>query len=721
MEEELKEGINKQFNHKYQVESKEQEPNPFVYDTNTANIVFGQLSPPPENSSSINTQPITIIQQPNILALDPMTPPSSNERISPSSSPLTSPIEIKVQQPITMISQPQPTTFVMQNNVLVPTTTEAFIQTPNDNNQKPSNYTTTIFQQPNITSPYIEPEIDEHRDQEINGNTPPSVTQQPTQQTINVSYVSQAQIVNKPTSSIQTTSCSQTTLLSNSSDVVSSTKWSTTDHLSSSSGLSPLPSSPSAQLSPSPPHSPNSNPESSGGSPRLFIAESKSTSPSIPSSQVSPSSDVEPIYSEKPQYYTIKKENGENTKTFASESVPVSQHLKIDPKREGPSGHKVVIQLQNHQLQQLKNQLNMFVVSNSILNGVSSSSTLPISTTNEATTFKGQNVCKMTKMGKTSIASSSANTQKTSTITNKCRKVVNYHHILPKTSINPGNGKVFSDSILKGEREQYGFSSSYNNVNLKIEDEVYDEIIPHQPSPQCYPISMPLNVQVKSEMYDGTNDFSKLRFPTMNKPQILNNTQLLQLHPSAKAQSSSMSTASPSIVHRLGKRPSSFNHCLLHPSSISKAQKIHTSDEREMTNSPPNMNVITLNGIDSITRGNNTSAGQSAITTAFVTTTSNINKDRTKQAEQNLFQIVKPELLSKSIPSHINTSSYSTSGSRKRNNQVVVLRSSLPPKVMRKVIGISPPRGPAGLSTSLIPSVATPPSNAMADNLVCMM
>ena len=93
VEEELKEGINKQFNHKFQVgdNTRQNLPQDYVYCSEEANIVFNQLSPPHENTPTLQNQPITIIQQPTTITYDPMTPPASIDQSSPNTSQVIGP------------------------------------------------------------------------------------------------------------------------------------------------------------------------------------------------------------------------------------------------------------------------------------------------------------------------------------------------------------------------------------------------------------------------------------------------------------------------------------------------------------------------------------------------------------------------------------------------------------------------------------------------------
>jgi hypothetical protein len=693
----LKEGINRQFNHKFQVDTKQNESPEYVYCSEGANIVFNQLSPPHENSTSLQNQPITIVQQPSIITYDPMTPPASIDQNSPNSNTLVAPIEIG----------------------------------------------TTVFQQPCITSSYMElPVVYENT---VSHGSGQEGGLQSAQQTLNISYL-HPQFTDVPIKSSESTSSSQA-YLTTASDVVSSTKWITssgTDNSSSSSGLSPLPSSPSAQLSPSPPHSPNSSHASSGGSPQLFISESKSVSPLIPSSQASPTSDIGPIFDRKTQCNTSALQSNDICNLLTSEDGSVSNDFKEIKESEATQGQKVVIQLQNHQLQQLKNQLNLFVLTNSkskINSTRTTSNSLPamkqLSFSNcvssnvnikevDSTTDLGQrkNIVKESEDRGGKLGGNSAGRMTLRTDYPLSKRELDGKY--PSLQLVQNSNKNSLSTLKRSSNEttpdfaKGNFSLNMrNNVFLKVEDEFQDEITPNSP-PLCHPISMPINVQLKQQR-SQPNILPKSHFGAINKAQTITNAHFIEL-PSTKTQSSTfMSTATPSIMHRLGKRPSSFNHCLL---SLPSPNKTIKTESVEYTIPANHSNVISLNNMSNLNRKSNTIAIQPRMTTAFVTTTSNVTNERTQQTPRaSLFQFVNPNRSTNSLMfSGATVNSTTPAAISNRNNQMVVLRTSLPPKIMRKVIGISPPRGPAGISPAIIPSNSTPPaSNFLTDNLVRIM
>ena len=649
VEEELKEGINKQFSHKIQVDTSPNDSQEFLY--NNSAVVFDQLSPPPENSGNIQPQPITIIQQPGSISYDPMTPPASIEQHSPNSSTLVNPIEIA----------------------------------------------TTVFQQPCITSSYMDlPAATGQHIEHVYENTL-SPTIQSNEQTVNLSYAQPA-IENFP---VITTS-----------EVVSSTGWintSGTENSNSSSSFSSSPSSPSAQLSPSPPHSPNSSNASSGGrSPQLFISESKSASPSIPSAQVSPTSDIEPIFENTTNSDTKRFLNQAKSPILISKkSNSGSNTLKLSKDGDAGSGQKVVIQLQNHQLQQLKNQLSLFVVSNATSN---SNSTLTSSSTQSSLMDFSPGSSNIAGNGIAETATTSLPSSTTDIVKNKNTKLL--------TVLKPvSNGTSFNS-----------FHPNYakNNMYLKVEDGIQDEITPNSP-PLCRPIALPLNVQVKQEVPKPVT-FQKTQFRAIKKgPSQSSNSQINFPLPSKQIQSSSMSTASPSMMHRLGKRPSSFNHSLLSLPTPNKSQKRDNNINTSIViNNASSSNIVAMNDayIINTISGPTTTGGST-----FVTTSPNTFNDLKQQPVGDCLQLIKTENYQKSIM----LSSYSSTNtannlpvsiqSKNSNPQLVVLRSSLSPRVMRKVIGISPPRGTAGINSTLIPSAGgtIQTSNIMTDNLVCMM
>jgi len=641
VEEELKEGINTQFNHKIQLDTLKHETQEYVYSSDAANLVFNQLSPPPENTTTMPNHTIAIIQQPT--TYDPMSPPASIEQISPTSSTLVSPMEIA----------------------------------------------TNVFEQPCINSSYVELPTNGQQIHQLYNHTLSTENQQTAPQPINISYLN-PQITNLPI--IGTTSSSQV-FLTTDSEVVSSTRWITTSGTenSSSSSLSPL-SSPSAQLSPSPPHSPNSSHVSSVGSPQLFISESKSVSPSIPSSQVSPTLDIEPLYD------TSKLQNNE----------------------EAAEGHKVVIQLQNHQLQQLKNQLSLFMVSNSkcsINNSKAASNSFQaIRAINDGSTLMNKEIDCTVENTPSSTPNSTTDVEPGKYRLNGLGAGVQLVH---NSNTNLLSVLKHSSNESSSDLSKRNYFNMKNNVFLKVEDEFRDEITPNSP-PTCHPIAMPLNVQIKQEIPNKSRDYAKSHFRAIQKGPVVTSSQLVPLL-STKIQSSSMSTFSPSIMHRLGKRPSSFNNCLLSLPSSNKAQKRDCNEKPVSISNTSNLNVITMNSANNVSSRANIISGQFATKSAFVTTTSNIVNPGKRKNVENCLRLIKPANSSHSMFLNSATTNTTTSSMARINPKLVVLRSSLPPKMMRKVIGISPPRGPAGISPALIPSNAIPTSNILSDNLVCMM
>ena len=584
----------------------------YVYSSDTANLVFNQLSPPPENTNDMpHNQPITIIQHPT--TYDPMSPPASIEQISPNTNTLVSPMEIP----------------------------------PN------------VFEQPAIAASYVEFPTNGQQIHQIYDNNLTTEGQQTALQPINISYL-QPQITNISITSVETNSSPQA-FLTTASDIVSSTKWFTTSGTenSSSSSLSPL-SSPSAQLSPSPPLSPNSSHTSSVGSPKLIISESKSVSPSIPSSQVSPISDVEPVY---------------NT-------------TKIQNNGEAEQGHKVVIQLQNHQLQQLKNQLSLFMVSNSksCTNNVkSASSNLP--TMKELSPLDKDSSTSVYKEIDSSLENKATSLPNSTTGVEE-RKT---QHGSGFQLIHNSNTKLLS--LLKDTSSESSVDlskSNYHNIknnqhSFKIEDEIQDEITPNS-ALICHPIAMPLNVQIK-------NEIPRSSFRSIQKAPVIPSSQVVPLL-SSKIRSSSISTFSPSIMHRLGKRTSSFNNCILSLPSASKVIKRDCNEKTVSITNSSNPNVTTMAKVNTNSSRNNSIAGHFATKSAFLATTaSSIANNGQRKNVENCLRLIKPAIPSSSIFSNNAPKYTETSTKTKINPKLVVLRSSLPPKMMRKVIGISPTRG----------------------------
>ena len=626
VEEELKEGINKQFNHKFQVgdNTRQNLPQDYVYCSEEANIVFNQLSPPHENTPTLQNQPITIIQQPTTITYDPMTPPASIDQSSPNTSQVIgAPLEIA----------------------------------------------TTVFQQPCITSSYIElPPTTSSGIQQVYENTLSTIVQQgglqSKQEPINISYL-QTHATVVPTSSNETTAASQV-LITTESDVVSSTKWintSAADNSSSSSGLSSHPSSPSAQLSPSPPQSPNSSHASSGGSPQLVISESKPVSPSVPSSQVSPISDIETINGRKfPFNAQHFSNNSQVPNIHKPTSGPVMKEIRQDP--PVGQGHKVVIQLQNHQLQELKNQLNFFVLTNSQKVAISNDTTSNVN-------IKEVDSTTDVELDENRFTDVTNNDSMTDT------ESLQYKNSKLLSVLKPSSGKL--DSGL-------GKQMNLSNVFLKIEDDIQDEITPNSP-PLCQAIAMPINVKIKQEASRERN-VQKLDFKVTSKNEIVPNSSVLEAPKTCQVGgvSSLMSTAAPSFMHRLGKRPSSFSHCLISTPPSPKIPKADTKDQPMAITASCNSNVVALNDCYNVNNKNNILVGQSAIATAFITSSTNGISGLKHNSGGNIVEIYNQGTAKRSIPFNNTSRKLCTKVSATKSNQMVVLRSSLPPRVMRKVI-----------------------------------
>ena len=570
----------------------------------------------------------------------------------------------------------------------------------------PLEIATTVFQQPCITSNYIElpPATSSGIQQVYENNLSPLVqpqSLQSKQDSINISYLqTPTQIASKDI--IHTTSSSEV-YVTTGSDVVSSTKWinsSAADNSSTFSDISSHPSSPSAQLSPSPPESPNSSHASSGGSPQLVISESKPVSPSIPSFQISPVSDTDTDNNKQIQ---SNPQNFSNNITVPNVLRPTPGSAMKETRQEPTvgNGHKVVIQLQNHQLQELKNQLNLFVISNAKKVGISNgtSSNVNIKEVDSTTDIE------LDENRFTDITNSD-NLSETESLQNKNSKLLSV--------VKPSSSKVKSDlEALKHS----------NNVLLRIEDEIQDEITPNSP-PSCQAISMPLNVRMKQEAAKG-GQIVKSNSKGNNEIGIVSSIQ--KMEPLRTCQvggvSSLMSIRAPSFMHRLGKRPSSLNQCLMSASPSPKLPKIGTKDQPVAITASCNSNVVALNDSYDISNRGNIIVGQSAITTSFISTIPNGKTKNIHNSNGNIFQIVDPETVKRSNTYNNRPAKLCTKVSATKSSQMVVLRSSprvLPPR-MRKVIGISPPRGPAAIAPLLIPSNNSTNSNVVTDNLVYML